>query len=100
MTANRRSIGRRLRWSRGFPPRVESSICSTLRGADSLTSINQPIAHGESNQFVNAMHIELFHDPPAVRIHGVDAQVQHYGDLFIRLVLRQHLQNFALAAGE
>ena len=46
------------------------------------------------------MQIQLLHDLPAMRIHGIHAQAQLTSDFFVRLAFGDHLQHLALAAGE
>ncbi len=63
-------------------------------------SIDEAVADGEAYQFVDAVHVQFLHDAAAVRVDGIDAQVQGAGDLFVGFALGQHLEHFALAAAQ
>src|ERR1035441_1993180 len=43
--------------------------------------VDQPAAQREADQLIDTVQVQLLHDAPAMRIHRVDAEVQHHGDL-------------------
>ena len=53
--------------------------------------LDQTVPHSEQYQFADAVQVQLFHDAAAVRLHGVDAEVQHTGDFLIGLAFGQQL---------
>src|SRR5215469_6726059 len=63
-------------------------------------SVDQAVPHRKTNELVDTVEIQLFHNPAAMRIHGVDAEIQDAGNLLIGLALGEHLQHLALPAGE
>ena len=63
-------------------------------------SIDQAIAKRKAHQFAGAMEIQLLHDPAAMRLHRVHAELKGVGDFLVGLAFGDHLQHFPLAAGE
>ena len=50
------------------------------------------------HQLPRRVQIQLLHDPPAMRIHRVHAQIQKSGDILIRLPLGNQVQHLTLPA--
>jgi len=61
---------------------------------------HQAAADRAQHQFGNAVQVHLFHDAPAMGLHGVEAQVEAVGDILIAVAFSQELVDLALAVGE
>lgn len=62
-----------------------------------MASVDEAVADGEAHELADGVQIELLHDAPAMRLHGVNTQAQRVGDFLVGLALGDHLQHFALA---
>jgi hypothetical protein len=60
--------------------------------------IHQPILHSKPDQLPGAMQIQLLHNLPAVRIDGINAEVQLGRDFLVRLAFGDQLEHFPLAS--
>src|SRR6476469_5195831 len=65
------------------PVRPKSRYCIPTR----IASVDQAVADGEADQFIDAVEVQLFHNAAAMRVHRIDAEVQDHCNLFIRLAL-------------
>src|ERR1043165_3675145 len=57
----------------------------------------QAAPHRAQHQFGRAVQIQLVHDPPAMRLHGVEAEVEPVGDVLVAVAFRQKRVNLAFA---
>src|SRR5262245_56689024 len=55
---------------------------------------------GAHHQLRRAVQVELLHDAPAVRLHGVQAQIEPEGDLLVAVAFGQQLVDLPFAVGE
>src|SRR6185369_18010265 len=62
-------------------------------GSASSRQRDQALANGVDYQFRGAMDVERVHQVGTMHRDGVDAQLKHGGDLFVRIALRDELQN-------
>src|ERR1017187_8605728 len=69
-------------------------------GRPALGLIYETVSYGKSDQLVDAVQVQLFHDAAAVGVHRVDTEVEDDGDLFVGLAFGQHLKHFALPAAQ
>src|SRR5260370_12527498 len=77
--------------------RTKWSMPSTSPGPRSR---NHSLPHRIQDKLRHAVQVQLLQDVPAMRLYGVQTQVENRSHFFIRLALRQQLQNLPLARGE
>src|SRR4051794_10402895 len=64
-------------------PPIPSGQTVPFSKAAACRLIDQSVADGESHQLVDTVEIEFLHNPAAMGVHGIDAEIQHDGDLFV-----------------
>jgi hypothetical protein len=72
----------------------------TRMNADAASSVHKTVAHRESNEFPNAVQIQLVHDSGSMPLDCVDTQPQQDGYFLIRFSFGDELQNLPLPHAE
>jgi hypothetical protein len=62
------------------------------------SGLHDVIAHGVQHELGSRSQIELVHHRSAVGFYGLDADVEHVGDLLVDLALGDELDDLAFAS--